>query len=216
MSMLYMHTLALLFALSLCGCIRKTTPPPIETAPIASDGRIAAELLREDTRQLVSILESSHPDPFLRGGGRVAFMRRVDEVMRAIPPQGATTEEFRALVAPLVASVRDGHTSIAPGPSTGTSGGLWIDLEPIEQDLFVSGVYRPEDRNLLGARLLAIGGVDVAELLRRMSTLRGYDNEMHNRVNLVQALRNGAMHGPLVGSVNEGIAVRVGCRANTA
>ena len=39
-------------------------------------------LLVEDIRQLANILETTHPQPYFKGGGRVAFHRRVHEIIR--------------------------------------------------------------------------------------------------------------------------------------
>lgn len=76
---------------------------------------VSRELLVADDRQLTRILEESNPDPFSGGSGRVAFFRRIHDIVDAIPPEGMTREKIFALLRPLVASIRDGHTFLIDG-----------------------------------------------------------------------------------------------------
>lgn len=163
----------------------------LSSRAVAAPEVVAAELLRDDLRELARILEEGHPDPFLRGGGRVAFFRRLDTALRAIPDEGMSIPEFYRLARPIAASVQDGHTKLSPLRDVEPAPGLWIELEPVGRSLYVSGVYGRRDRALLGMRLTALAGVPVAELLLRMGRMKGYDNELHNLVHLAQAVRNG-------------------------
>lgn len=43
---------------------------------------ISREKLIADVRQLSDILEKAHPDPYLRGGGKIAFHRRLQKTVR--------------------------------------------------------------------------------------------------------------------------------------
>ncbi|MGD8395619.1 MAG: hypothetical protein PVF43_09100 [Candidatus Eiseniibacteriota bacterium] len=74
--------------------------------------RITASHLRQDARQLARLLEDSHPDPYLRGGGKVAFHRRLHRLLAAIPSEGMTIDGFLGVVQPFVAAVHDGHTDV--------------------------------------------------------------------------------------------------------
>lgn len=76
--------------------------------------RIKKELLMEDLRQLTEILEKGHPDPYLRGGGKIAFHRRFQEALLTIPEEGMTVKEFFVHLLPFVASLKDGHTFLLP------------------------------------------------------------------------------------------------------
>ena len=60
--------------------------------------------LIEDIRQLSGILESSHPDPYIRGGGKIAYHRRLQELILSIPEEGMTIKAFqnRLLVKPIL------------------------------------------------------------------------------------------------------------------
>ena len=50
--------------------------------------KISRSFLIDDVRQLASLLEVTHPDPYYRGGGKIAFHRRMQEVI--LTPAGET------------------------------------------------------------------------------------------------------------------------------
>ena len=135
-----------------------------------------AELL-QDAKQLASILEKSHPDPYSNGGGKVAFQRRRQELLQNIPAEGMTAECFYRLLLPFVASLRDGHTAILP-QQTGAQPrpGLPLAFKIIDESLAVAGVVRKENVDLRGALLLAVEGIPVQELVKRQNNLRGIEN----------------------------------------
>ena len=83
-----------------------------EKTAAQADSLIARNLLIEDIRQLAAILEDTHPDPYLRGGGKIAFNRRLWSAIEAIPDRGMSREEFYLTVRPIIASVGDAHTQI--------------------------------------------------------------------------------------------------------
>ncbi|MEI6614623.1 MAG: hypothetical protein WCL37_06980, partial [Chrysiogenales bacterium] len=135
-----------------------------------------AELL-QDAKQLASILEKSHPDPYSNGGGKVAFQRRRQELLQNIPAEGMTTERFYRLLLPFVASLHDGHTAILP-LQTGTQPrpGLPITFKIIDESLAVAGAVHKDNVDLRGALLLAVEGVPIRELVQRQNNLRGIEN----------------------------------------
>lgn len=136
---------------------------------------ISRRALLDDSRQIRDLLESIHPQPYLKGGGKMAFHRRFQEILSAIPGEGMTREDFRELLTFLVASVGDGHTYIyADGPFD--FAGVPFLFYVVEQDLYVSAVLKSEHREYLGARLRAVEGVEIGELVRRMSAYYGADN----------------------------------------
>jgi uncharacterized membrane protein len=56
--------------------------------------RISKDSLIQDIRQLSDILETSHPDPYIRGGGKIAFHERLHKLMISIPDSGMTKSKF--------------------------------------------------------------------------------------------------------------------------
>jgi hypothetical protein len=63
--------------------------------PLGGPTVVGAELLDRDSlvsdvRQLADMIESIHPDPYTNVGGKVAFHRRFQSVLQAIPPTRPT------------------------------------------------------------------------------------------------------------------------------
>lgn len=180
-----------------------TTPEPMPAAapgdttdtgpaippPASLDARVSGERLRADLRRLEQLLVEAHPDPFVAGGGRVAFARRFDEAALRIGDDGMTVAEFLALVRPLVASVRDGHTTVGSPLTRSDDARAQVELAIAGGEIYVAGVPTEADRHHLGARVTGVDGVPIAELAARMRGLRGYDNAYGNLVHLRDALR---------------------------
>jgi hypothetical protein len=164
--------------------------PPTEAVPdptatvvtrTTRPGAFSREELIEDARQLAEILESAHPDPYIRGGGKIAFHRRLHQLLNAIPDEGMTRDGFVGLLSPFIAAVGDGHTEIWDGyrVSDHRPGGVPLGFGIVERSLYVSGVPDEEDSDLLGALLVSVEGVPVAELGQRQKRLRGTENSYH-------------------------------------
>jgi hypothetical protein len=145
----------------------------------AQQNVLEGNLLIEDVRQLADILESTHPDPYRHGGGRIAFHRRLHEVLRSIPREGMTRNEFIKLLRPFVAAIGDQHTSIYTEYETDNAapGGLPFVFEPIEKSLYVLLPFSPPDNEYIGSRLVSVEGVTLDILVQRFSRVEGVENE---------------------------------------
>jgi len=53
---------------------------------------VPRQLLIQDARQLAQILDLTHADPHIRGGGKIAFHGRLQEIIRAIPQEGMSDD----------------------------------------------------------------------------------------------------------------------------
>jgi len=145
----------------------------------AAAGLFSKSQLIEDSRQLLSYLENIHPDPYRFSGGKVAFHRRFQDVLQSIPPQGMAKDAFSRLLAPFIAAVADGHTVLLRSRDSQVSGVVPLSFASIESCLFVDGVPSEKDRALLGAKLLSVEEVPLAEMLQRMPSLLGIENDTH-------------------------------------
>jgi hypothetical protein len=134
------------------------------------------QLLIEDARQLRDTIEQAHPDPYLNGGGKVAFHRRFHQMLCSLPQEGLTAGGFLRLLQPFVAAIGDSHTGIRMATGAMQPLSLPLDLRIVEQHLVVDRVADRQLEPLLGARLQALQGVPVAELLRRQANMRGMEN----------------------------------------
>jgi len=166
------------------GCATESPAPgaaSVTSRPSATrPGAFTRQQLIEDARELAGILEATHPDPYSAGGGRIAFHRRLHEVLNAIPDEGMTKDEFYRLLRPFVAGVRDAHTNLLHGYEVDRArpDGVPLRLKVVEESLVVMGIPRPHGE-LLGSRLVSVEGLPLAELVARQYRLQGIDNQYH-------------------------------------
>ena len=171
--------------ISACGELLLPTatsiaPDPSATAitPTNRPAIFSQQQLVEDARQLAQIIEHTHPDPYQRGGGRIAFHRRLQQLLEAIPEGGMTRDEFIGLLRPFIGAVGDSHTDIWNDyeVSQTSPGGVPLLFEVVEQSLYVAGVPQGVDQELIGATLVSVEGVPLAELVERQERIRA-ENE---------------------------------------
>lgn len=137
--------------------------------------------LIEDARQLARLIEDSHPDPFLRCGGRVVFYRQVNRLLNAIPEAGMTKDDFIRLIRPLVAMVGDAHTMVVSTYDLNGyyPGGVPLRFAVVEESLYVAGALSQADEVYLGCVLVSVEGVPVGELMTRLRAQAGLENDYH-------------------------------------
>lgn len=97
-------------ALIACFLLIGLMPLDSQSQPIRF-GR--ADLIAE-TRELVHIIEAGHPDPYLFGGGKIAFHRRFRDLLEAIPDDGMEVNDYATLLLPFLSQIGDGHTCLIP------------------------------------------------------------------------------------------------------
>lgn len=134
-----------------------------------------------DVRQFAGIVESVHPDPYTNVGGRMEFHRKLQRIIEGIPRSGMTEEDFYFLLCPFVTSIGDAHTWLRSPDKFNY--GLPLYLGVVADGIFVAGVPSEEYRPLLGARLTAIQGVPVRDIIARAYAFVSAENEF-------QVLRN--------------------------
>ena len=158
-----------------------TVLPVVLVATDVHAGAYSQDQLIEDARQLAKIIEDTHPDPFVHCGGRIAFHRTLQDVLNSIPEEGTTLDRFVHLVRPLIGALGDGHTGICYDypKSSLYPGGVPLQLGVVEESLYVAGVRRGDDTELIGAKLLSVEGVPLEELCNRQRRVMGTENEYH-------------------------------------
>jgi hypothetical protein len=132
--------------------------------------------LVEDIRQLADILETAHADPYVHGGGKVAFHRRLAQLIKALPWQGMNATDFSEYLSPFVAAIKDGHTKLSFPPTLSFPRALPLKFSPVDEKLYVVGVYAEEYRQLIGSTLVDINGIPFRALLKRQQELVGWEN----------------------------------------
>jgi len=149
------------------------------------------KVLVEDARQLAQIIETAHPDPYIRGGGKIAFHRRLQDMLEAIPQEGMSQKQYHKLLLPFVAAIGDGHTRIYLSSSKKNFlPVLPFEFEIIEEYLYIARVYEERYIPLIGAILISLEEIPFEELINRQEKLYGCDNKYHKLLNLSMNLRS--------------------------
>ena len=136
--------------------------------------RLSAEQWRADLRVLAAELPRVHANAF-HSITREEFNREVAALDAAIP--GMSAHQVEVGLMRLVASVGDGHTALSPfyRPE------LAFHAIPARLYRFSDGIYvrsaAAEHRDLVGARVVGVGGVGVDEAFRRVAEIVSHDND---------------------------------------
>lgn len=141
--------------------------------------KLTREELIQDIRQLNTILETAHPDPYIYGGGKIAYHRRLQELIRDIPEEGLTADEFYYRAQQFVAKLEDAHTGFFKEEKLRDKenpGGIPLYFTPVEDILYISAVCSKDYLHLIGSTLISIEGIPFQELISRMKNLSGFDN----------------------------------------
>jgi len=128
---------------------------------------------RSDIDFLVRSLESTHPNPYTRTS-RDAFHADVAKLIADLP--GLTDGQTAVRLMQLVASLRDGHTTLEASAAIGFD--HWF---PVRFYRFTDGVFITaidvRQRRYVGAKVERIGRLPAVRAAELVSTLQGSDNE---------------------------------------
>ena len=142
---------------------REAPPRVYSTAPIAAS---AAQSWQADLDVLVQGLERVHPDPYWR-----TPEARFDSAVRALRDSIPRLAAHRIVIgfARILALVGDGHTSLPLYAARGVD----FHVLPLRLGVYENGIYvEAADRayrELVGGRLVSIGGVPAAQALARVA-----------------------------------------------
>jgi len=160
--------------------------PVVSLFQVTTHQKISRQFLVDDVRQLASILESTHPDPYFHGGGKIAFHRRMQKLIQTVPEGGLTKTEFYRHLCPFMAALGDGHTSLwEPYHLDSRSpGGIPLYFQIVEDFFYVAGVIDSAHQHLIGSKLVSVENVPIDELLKRQARMKGCDNQYQLMRNL--------------------------------
>src|SRR5437764_12160394 len=129
--------------------------------------------LTGDGAVLAAAIEAHHPDPF-RSVSRDLLLREAAQV------DALSSNNRSALAVALMRTIallgpRNGHTAIHPLDQHPTP----YHAYPLALHEFDDGVFviAAENSDLVGAELVAVEGVDIADVLRAVTPLVAHDNE---------------------------------------
>lgn len=128
-----------------------------------------------DIRRLVEAMEDAHPDLY-RSVSRTDFRRAADELIARLPELSPNEARVEAMKLVALAGPRNGHTGIFPLGENARPFRLYpMQLYRFADGLFVIGELGAG--NLVGARLVEIEGLPVAEVEARVRPAVARDND---------------------------------------
>ena len=141
--------------------------------------RLTHDQAVKDTRYFLSLLESTHADPYTNLGGKVAFKRQANQLVKDIPADGLTVGELADRLSAFILPLHDGHTHLS-----GASRERWVDPSAqlavkfgIASDgLFIEGSDLPDLKDAHGARLAAVNGHPVSGMLDLVNAQLSLEN----------------------------------------
>lgn len=139
-----------------------------------------------DLSQLLRVLTEAHPDPYFHFGSQVKFYEAVGKLLENLP-QRLSRKHLHLLASKITALIGDGHTFMDSFSSLNSR--VWLELEPIEENLFVVGVYEEEQTHLIGTKLSAVNGIQMSDLCSRIKDIRGTNGTQNNLSHLLRAFK---------------------------
>jgi hypothetical protein len=165
-------------AFLLLATILAASSAQAQTEP-AAPPQLTTQQWREDLRFMAAELRTRHPNPFHQVS-RAQFEAAVADLDARIPAM--QRNEIVVGMMRIAALIGDGHTRIEPRKD----GKFGFPSLPLKLYLFEDGLFvraaSSDYRALVGARIEAIGGVPVAEALRRVAGISPGDNAMGPRL----------------------------------
>jgi hypothetical protein len=168
-------------------------PPPLQriiataflllilTAAAADDNsrRLGHDQAVKDAKTFLSLLESTHADPYTNLGGKVAFKRRAQQLVKDIPAEGLTVGELGDRLSAFIVPLKDGHTRLS-----GASRERWVDPSPrlpvefgvASDGMWVEGSDLPELKDVRGYKLVAVNGHAVPDMLDLVNAQLSLEN----------------------------------------
>ena len=163
----------LLRAAALALCLAQPALAQTPPAPAAAVRTPTAEQWRDDLRFMAREMERRHKNLY-HSVSRETFVAAVADLDARIP--SLRRHEVIVGLMRIAAMVGDGHTNVSPLKDKA----FGLPSLPLKLYLFEDGLFvraaRPDLAALVGARVEAIGGVPVAEAIRRVGEISPRDN----------------------------------------
>jgi hypothetical protein len=209
--------------LTLGGCRSRAKTAPVAIAGDAgaadrhqkarpSGQRLSRQQAVDDARQMIRLLEETHPDPYSPMNGKIAFKRKARALVGAIPADGLTAVELARRLQTFLAGLGDGHTALkskdldwyAAEPSVA------VAFEICSAGLYLSGFNTPALQGTRGFKLTGVNGVPVDRLIARLSRLTAVENRYHAYAKLARAVVSRELLARLIEGLTPETQIRYG------
>lgn len=140
---------------------------------------ISRDLLIEDARQMIKLVESCHPDPYINTGGKIGFHMNFQQMLSEIPSEGMSASDFWWSISGFLAKLKDGHTYpyALSQPDSNNPQGIPFKFSIMSDSvLVVSRVYNRSYEQYLGSCIIKINNIEVETLLHKVAALYPMEN----------------------------------------
>jgi hypothetical protein len=163
-----------------------------------------------DTKTFLALLESTHPDPYTRLGGKVAFKKKAEALVHDLPANGLSVPELTERLGKFLAPLHDGHTRVRGSRSRwqDPAARLAVQFEIMSDGLAISGSDLPELKGGRGYKLVEVDGHTIPDLMKRMSEEVATENDYGTYYGVALALRSFKLLGNLIPDLDRAQGVR--------
>jgi len=134
--------------------------------------RLTHEQAVKDTITFLRYLEGTHPDPYTNLGGKIAFKRKAEQLIKDLPADGISVPDFTDRLADFLAPLKDGHTGMrgARAKWMDDAPPLPVSFEVASDGLLVSSSDLPELQGTRGYQVVAVDGRPLEQMMNIMSS----------------------------------------------
>lgn len=129
----------------------------------------------EDLNQLEQLISEKHAKPFWLED-REVFSEAIYASMKELRKSKLTPEARILELMKVIASMKDGHSSLAGGDRYKYFGYVPMTVESFEEGFILSRVAK-EHRNVLGSKLIGIEGMEIELVFRKLREIIPHANE---------------------------------------
>jgi len=135
--------------------------------------QLSHEQLIEDSRQMIGIIESCHPDPYINTGGKIGFHLSFHRMLEELPEEGMSAEDFWWKLSAFLANMKDGHTYLYPLNQPNPDNGAIPMQFTVMSDsvLVIKRVYNEDYFQYVGCQVLKINELKIDSLLKKISLI---------------------------------------------
>jgi hypothetical protein len=150
------------------------------------------EQTAKDTKAFLSLLEATHADPYTNLGGKIAFKKKAEKLVKDLPADGLSVPELTDRLGAFLAPLRDGHTRVRGSRARwqDSSPRLAVQFAITADGLAIAAFDLPELKGARGDKLVAVNGYTIPDLMTRMLTEVSTENEYGSYYGVALALRS--------------------------
>jgi tetratricopeptide repeat protein len=127
----------------------------------------------EDIAFVKRQIEAKHPNPWRRIS-KADFEASIDKLQHDVPM--LTSEQTAIRLMHIVASLRDGHTSLVPAERSGYDQWFPVRFYELSDGLFINAIDKSQ-ATMAGAKVTRIGSKSAAEAVRLVKEIYSSDND---------------------------------------